>query len=172
MTIRNKTAIGGIGQTEFSKDSGRSTLHMALEAILEALEDAGLKPADIDGVVKMAANDDVFEIDLLRSLGLRNLRFFAEIPHGGGAACGTIACAAAAITSGMADVVVTFRSLNERSERRFGLLRIGGGVGGGAGHYTPHPLGQPAAGVAPFAPALPYQDRDPPEGGAAGWGLL
>src|SRR5438876_9741850 len=83
MTIRNKTAIVGIGQTEFSKDSGRSTLHMALEAILEALEDAGLKPADIDGVVKMAANDDVFEIDLLRSLSLRNLRFFAEIPHGG-----------------------------------------------------------------------------------------
>ena len=39
----------------------------------------------------MAANDDIFEIDLLRSLGLSNLRFFAEIPHGGGAACGMIA---------------------------------------------------------------------------------
>ncbi len=37
-TIRNKAAIVGIGQTEFSKDSGRSTLHMALEAILEALD--------------------------------------------------------------------------------------------------------------------------------------
>src|SRR5439155_6353967 len=79
MTIRNKTAIVGIGQTEFSKDSGRSTLHMALEAILEAPEDAGLKPADIDGVVKMAANDDGVEIALLRSLGRRSLRFFAEI---------------------------------------------------------------------------------------------
>ena len=42
MTIRNKAAIVGIGQTEFSKDSGRSTLHMALEAILQALDDAGL----------------------------------------------------------------------------------------------------------------------------------
>src|SRR3989442_4076044 len=147
MTIRNKTAIAGIGQTEFSKDSGRSTLHMALEAILEALEDAGLKPSDIDGVVKMAANDDIFEIDLLRSLGLSNLRFFAEIPHGGGAACGTIACAVAAITSGMADVVVTFRSLNERSERRFRLSSRGGGTGVGVPEYfwpslvDPPPLG-------------------------------
>ena len=157
MTIRNKTAIVGIGQTEFSKDSGRSTLHMALEAILEALEDAGLKPADIDGVVKMAANDDVFEIDLLRSLSLRNLRFFAEIPHGGGAACGTIACAAAAITSGMADVVVTFRSLNERSERRFGLSSMGGGLGGWMQYYLPHGLVTPAQWVAIFAQRYLYE---------------
>ncbi len=157
MTIRNKTAIVGIGQTEFSKDSGRSTLHMALEAILEALEDAGLKPSDIDGVVKMAANDDIFEIDLLRSLGLSNLRFFAEIPHGGGAACGTIACAVAAITSGMADVVVTFRSLNERSERRFGLSSMGGGLGGWMQYYLPHGLVTPAQWVAIFAQRYLYE---------------
>src|SRR2546425_1354774 len=161
MTIRNKTAIVGIGQTEFSKDSGRSTLHMALEAILEALEDAGLKPSDIDGVVKMAANDDIFEIDLLRSLGLSKLRFFAEIPHGGGAACGTIACAVAAITSGMADVVVTFRSLNERSERRFGLSSMGGGLGGGVQEYLPHRPGPPGPGGAAFAPRCPYEYGDP-----------
>ena len=91
MTFRNKAAIVGVGQTEFSKDSGRSTLHMALEAILEALADAGLAVEDVDAVVKMGANDDVFEIDLLRSLNLPNLRFFNEVPHGGGAACGTIA---------------------------------------------------------------------------------
>ncbi len=118
MTIRNKAAIVGIGQTEFSKDSGRSTLHMALEAILQALADAGLEAKDVDGIVKMAI-DEVFEIDLLRSLDLPNLRYFNEVPHGGGAACGTIASAVAAVVSGMADVVVTFRSLNERSERLY-----------------------------------------------------
>src|SRR4029453_6626965 len=157
MTIRNHTTIVGIGQTEFSKDSGRSTLRMALEAILEALDDAGLEPSDIDGVVKMAANDDVFEIDLLRSLGLPNLRFFTEIPHGGGAACGTIAGAASAITSGMADVVVVFRSLNERSERRFGLSSMGGGVGGWMQYYLPHALVTPAQWVAVFAQRYLYE---------------
>jgi len=151
MTIRNKAAIVGIGQTEFSKNSGRSTRHMALEAVTEALNDAGLKATDIDGFVKMGANNDVFEIDLLRSLGLDNLRFFAEIPHGGGAACGTIACAVAAVTSGMADVVVTFRALNERSERRFGESTVGGGVGGWMQYNMPHGLVTPAQWIAIYA---------------------
>ncbi len=150
MTVRNKAAIAGIGETEFSKDSGRSTLHMALEAILQALDDAGLRPEDVDGVVKMSANDDIFEIDLLRSLNLPNLRFFNEVPHGGGAACGTIAGAVAAVVAGMADVVVTFRSLNERSERRFGVSAFGGGVTHWRQYYLPHGLVTPAQWVAIF----------------------
>src|SRR3990172_7119053 len=157
MTIRNKAAIVGVGQTEFSKDSGRSTLRMALEAILEALADAGLKASDIDGVVKMTANDDIFEIDLLRSLDLPNLRFFNEVPHGGGAACGTIAGAVAAVTSGMADVVVTFRSLNERSERRFGESATGGGLGGWMQYNIPHGLVTPAQWVAIFGQRYLYE---------------
>jgi acetyl-CoA acetyltransferase len=156
-TIRNKGAIAGIGQTEFSKDSGRSTLQTALEAIVEALDDAGLQPKDIDGVVKMSANDDVFEIDLLRSLNLSNLRFFAEIPHGGGAACGTVACAVSAVATGMADVVVTFRSLNERSERRFGESSLAGGLGGWMQYYLPHGLVTPAQWVAIFAQRYLYE---------------
>ncbi len=150
MTIRNRAAIVGIGQTEFSKDSGRSTLRMALEVILEALADAGLEPKDIDGVVKMRANDDLFEIDLLRSLNIPNLRFFSEIPHGGGAACGTVASAVAAVTSGMADVVVVFRSLNERSERRFGESSAGGGLSSWMQYYLPQGLVTPAQWVAMF----------------------
>ena len=159
MTIRNKAAIVGIGQTEFSKDSHRSTLQMALEVILQALDDAGLRPDDVDGTVKMRANDDFFEIDLLRSLKLSNLRFFSEIPHGGGAACGTIASAVAAVTSGMADVVVTFRSLNERSERRFGESSVGGGVGGWMQYLLPHGLVTPAQWIAIFAQRYLHEYR-------------
>jgi acetyl-CoA acetyltransferase len=151
MTIRNRAAIVGVGQTEFSKDSGRSTLRMALEVILEALDDAGLQPDDIDGVVKMSANDDIYEIDLLRNLNLPNLRFFSEIPHGGGAGCGTVAAAAGAVTAGIADVVVTFRSLNERSERRFGIATSGGAVGHWRQYYFPHGLVTPAQWIAIFA---------------------
>jgi acetyl-CoA acetyltransferase len=124
---------------------------MALEVILQALDDAGLRPQDIDGFVKMHANDDIFEIDLLRSLNLPNLRFFSEIPHGGGAACGTLASAAAAVCSGLADVVVTFRSLNERSERRFGESSAGGGLGHWMQYNIPHGLVTPAQWIAIFA---------------------
>ena len=157
MTIRNKAAIVGVAQTEFSKNSGRSTLHMALEAILAALADCGLQPKDVDAIVKMTSNDDLFEIDLLRSLNLPNLRYFNEVPHGGGASCGTIASATAAVVSGMADVVVTFRSLNERSERRYGVSAVGGGQPHWRQYYMPHGLVTPAQWVAIFGQRYLYE---------------
>ena len=47
MSISRTTAIAGIGQTEFSKDSGRTELRLAIEAIQAALKDAGLEPKDV-----------------------------------------------------------------------------------------------------------------------------
>jgi acetyl-CoA acetyltransferase len=44
-------AIAGIGQTEFSKNSGRSELQLAAEASKAALDDAGIHPADVDGMI-------------------------------------------------------------------------------------------------------------------------
>ena len=49
--IKDKTAIVGIGWTEFSRDSGVSTMTLAAQAGLKAIDDAGLKPRDVDGVV-------------------------------------------------------------------------------------------------------------------------
>ena len=54
-------AIAGIGQTEFSTNSGRSELRVACDAILAALDDAGLEAGDIDGIVTYTIdnNDEV-----------------------------------------------------------------------------------------------------------------
>ena len=49
--LSGKAAIVGIGATDFSKNSGRSELRLASEAVLDALDDAGLTPADVDGMV-------------------------------------------------------------------------------------------------------------------------
>jgi acetyl-CoA acetyltransferase len=117
--LSGRTAIAGIGATEFSKDSGRTELALAAEAVKAALDDAGLSPADVDGMVTFTLdfND---EIEVARVLGVGDLRFFSRIPHGGGAACGTVAHAAMAVATGMADVVVCYRALNGRSWRRYG----------------------------------------------------
>jgi acetyl-CoA acetyltransferase len=114
-----KACIAGIGATEFSKESGRSELQLACEAALDALNDAGLEPADVDGMVTftMDAND---EIAIARSVGVPELKFFSRIHHGGGAACATVQQAAMAIETGIAEVVVCYRAFNERSGFRFG----------------------------------------------------
>ena len=119
--IKDKVAIVGIGQTEFSIDSGRSELQMACEAIKAAVDDAGLKMEDIDGIVKFTFdfND---ETSLVNALGIPKLKFFGECGWGGGASVPTILHAATAVATGVADYVVCFRALNERSGRRYGYV--------------------------------------------------
>ena len=112
-------AIAGIGATEFSKDSGRSELHLAVEAVRAALDDAGLTPADVDGMVTFSMDNNP-EIEIARNLGMGDLTFFARVHYGGGAACATVQQAAMAVATGTADVVVAYRAFNERSGRRFG----------------------------------------------------
>jgi len=87
--------IAGIGHTEYSKNSGRSTLQLAAEASRAAIADAGLTPADIDGSVtfQLDRND---ELAVTRCLGIPVLRFSSRTRGGGGGACATIQHAAAA----------------------------------------------------------------------------
>ncbi len=127
-TILNRTAIVGIGQTEFSKFSGRSELQLALEASKAALDDAGLTPSDIDGAVTFTL-DSNDESALIRNLGVRQLRWTARTPGGGGGASATVQLAAAAVASGAANAVLIYRAFNERSGTRFG--QPSGGYGGG-----------------------------------------
>jgi acetyl-CoA acetyltransferase len=119
MATTNKAAIVGIGQTEFSKNSGRSELQLAAEAVRAAIHDAGLPPADIDGTVTFV-QDTNDELALMRSVGIEEMRWTSRTPFGGGGASATVEHAAAAVLSGAADVVVVYRAFNERSGRRFG----------------------------------------------------
>ena len=145
-------AIAGIGATEFSKDSGRSELRLAVEAVRAALGDAGLTPADVDGLVTFAMDGNA-EIAVARELGIAELTFFSQIGYGGGAACATVQQAAMAVATGAARVVVCYRALNEQSGRRFGRVQAGlvstsTTSGGDAGWHYPMGLATPAAMVA------------------------
>lgn len=119
MSFAGQTAVAGIGATEFSKDSGRSTLRLAVEACDLALQDAGLDPKLVDGMVTFTV-DENHEIDVARSLGIPELSHFSRIHHSGGAACGTIHQAAMAVHSGACNYCLVYRAFNERSETRFG----------------------------------------------------
>ncbi|MGK4595778.1 lipid-transfer protein [Amycolatopsis sp. w19] len=155
MTLSGRAAIAGIGATEFSKDSGRSELRLAAEAVSSALKDAGLTPSDVDGLVSFTM-DGNSEIAVARELGVPELKFFSRIHYGGGAAAATVQQAAMAVATGVADVVVAYRAFNERSGMRFGQVssaaagQVNSSGVDNAFHY-PMGIATPAATVAMLA---------------------
>ena len=151
-TLKDEAAIAGIGQTEFSKNSGRSELQLACEAISAALDDCGLDPGRVDGLTTftMDTND---EVEVAQSVGLGDLKFFSRIPYGGGAAIGVMQQATMAVATGIADYVVVYRAFNERSGRRYSIGIAEGIVTADLIHwswYLPFGLLTPASWVAMF----------------------
>jgi acetyl-CoA acetyltransferase len=118
---RSAAAIVGVGCTEFSRHAGRSELQLACESITDALADAGLTPADVDGLVSYTV-DPVEETELVRSVGFDEITWSSRVPYGGGGSMGVLLHAASAIASGAADVVVAYRAIRARS----GATRFGG----------------------------------------------
>jgi acetyl-CoA acetyltransferase len=119
----DRAAIVGIGQTEFSKDAGRSETQLAGEAIVAALRDAGLTTDDVDGLVSYTI-DPVEETELVRALGIAEIRWSSRVPYGGGGSQGVVLHAAAAIASDAAEVVVAYRAIKARSGGRFGRAQV------------------------------------------------
>jgi acetyl-CoA acetyltransferase len=158
MRLNGKTAIVGIGATEFSKDSGRSELRLAAEAVQAALDDAGIDPSVVDGLTTftMDANE---EIEVARTLGMGDISFFSRIHYGGGAACAIVHQAAMAVATGAADVVVAYRALNGRSKQRFGASAAEKAAGLLVHYswYFPYGLLTPASWVAMFAQRYMHQ---------------
>ncbi|MGM0350879.1 lipid-transfer protein [Streptomyces sp. Adlamb9] len=144
-TLGGRAAVVGIGATEFSKDSGRSELRLAVEAVRAALDDAGLTPADVDGLVTFTM-DTSPEITVAQACGMGELSFFSRVHYGGGAACATVQQAALAVAAGVAEVVVCYRAFNERSGRRFGA---------GVQHREPSAEGAALGWVLPFGLLTP-----------------
>ncbi len=117
--LRDRAAIVGIGETDYSKNSGRTELALACVAIRTALSDAGLGVNDVDGLVRFDM-DAVDDVALTQHLGLKNLRWMSETGYGGTGANAAVVHAAAAIAAGQADTIVCYRALNERSGARYG----------------------------------------------------
>ncbi len=153
--ISGRAAVVGLGATEFSKNSGRTEIRLAMEATLAALADAGIAPAEVDGFCSYTI-DKVPEYEIARLLGATDIKFFSQIPHGGGAACAPVMHAAMAVATGIAKTVVVYRAMNERSWYRFGSGNYGFAATPNVenvnyGWYMPSGLHTPAAWVGMFA---------------------
>ena len=143
--MRDRTAIVGVGATPYSKDSGVSTLALALRAISAAVEDAGLTIGDLDGVSTHRVGDSVQAAVVAQALGMRDPRFVSDQFGGGSMSHTTVGQAAMAVASGVAETVVCWRAVNARSE-----FRMGG-------------TGRPPPDVVEFQYQVPYGYATPPQ---------
>jgi len=110
-TIKDRYTIAGIGHTEYSSNSGRSELHLTLEAIMAAVKDAGLDFKDIDGIV----GDNPSRVDVMTigsALGLQKFGFFIETEFAGGGVPSGLLHAIAGMEAGRATHVICYKSLN------------------------------------------------------------
>jgi acetyl-CoA acetyltransferase len=152
--LRDRTAITGIGETEYTKRGGttRSEMELACEAITRAVADAGLTLDDVDGLC--AYNSDRCTIvEVAEALNLE-LRFANLYPGGGNAATGVVQNAALAIGARSARVVVCYRSICQGQHLRYGQARAG--YGSQSGSVQAHAAASQAF-TAPFGLMTPAQ---------------
>ena len=150
MTLKDKTAVVGVGATPYYKRGQslpQTPFEMAGKAMLAALDDAGLTVDDVDGLalysVGLGGDTSLFA----QVMGIPEVRFTAMLTGGGGGAAGAVGLAAAAIDSGMATTVVSLMTL-QQAVSRFGTS------------YAPR--GKPGAQYS--APPSPEKDFTAPSG--------
>jgi acetyl-CoA acetyltransferase len=100
--IRGRVAIAGIGETAYTKASGRTARDIGAEAAERAIADAGLEPADVDGLTWSGAFAD-FDVDAFHEHFGTSHEMWTS-PWGGGMAWAATApyLAAQAIADGKA----------------------------------------------------------------------
>ena len=118
--LRDRAAIVGMGWTPYSKNSGVSTLELALRAISAALADAGMTVGDVDGLVTHSVGDATPAASVGAALGIADPHLLLDLTGGGSMSMATVGAAAMAVATGQAETVVCWRALNARSEFRMG----------------------------------------------------
>lgn len=112
-------AVAGVGLRQYRRGGSPTPEQGVLvRAIVDACEDAGFDPADVDGFVSYG--DDRNEpVRLMPDLGTKELRWNSSVwGGGGGGIAATFGIAAAAIATGQADAVIVFRALVQGNSGR------------------------------------------------------
>src|SRR3984957_201594 len=132
-SLGGRAVISGVGLALAGRSSERSALNLTLDAVLEALADAGLRDSDIDGLSSwpgVSVTPGMAPVTLREvkeSLDLK-LNWFAASPEAPGQLSAVIN-AAMAVASGQARHVLCFRTLSQYSEQVKSRLRLTGGDG-------------------------------------------
>jgi len=116
--LRDRACIAGVGETAYSRESGRSPDSLAVEACLHALRDAGIEPSEVDGLISYPGAVPVESV--IGALGLTNITFATTVHMGGASMVAALGVAAVAVASGATRHVMLYVARNGSSETRIG----------------------------------------------------
>ena len=118
--LRDKYCIVGVGETAYTRNSGRTTRSLGVEAVRNALDDAGLTAAGVDGMLSYQyGGDSIPSTAVATDLGIR-LNFYMDCMGGGSSTEALVGIATGVIEAGMCHTVVIFRAMNGYTEARIG----------------------------------------------------
>jgi acetyl-CoA acetyltransferase len=104
--LRDVCAIVGIGNSRLGRVPGVSSLDLLVEAMRNAIDDAGLRVTDIDGIICRGPDESYAHHQRIgERLGI-NARFSTSLDNGGASQILSVALATMAIKSGMATTVI------------------------------------------------------------------
>ncbi len=104
------TAIVGVGETDYTRGGDRHVCDLILDAAMEAIGDAGLTPADIDGVIPPPGYMSTEEI--AAHLGVPDVSYHVSVLMGGASPTASLQTASMAIACGLADSVLVCMGWN------------------------------------------------------------
>ena len=120
-------AIAGVGYSEISRDDGPRIERLAVGACKNALDDAGARAGDIDGIFDYAFGFDSPDCHYIqRALGIEDLAAYADVGAMGPSGLGGALAGIMAVASGACETAIVFRAIT-RAAGHTGTSRAGGG---------------------------------------------
>src|ERR1044072_3538829 len=108
--LRDKYAIVGVGETTYTRGSNKTTRALGTWAVRNAILDAGLPAADIDGMLDYSGGASTSATFISGDLGLR-LNYYMDVVGGGSSTEALVGIAIGLIEAGCCKTVAIFRSM-------------------------------------------------------------